>query len=220
MARPFRQVRRHPRLAIAVGVGVVVYVALPGGLETAMRLLIAFDIAAIAFLAAIWFMMARATQSDMRWRSGLEDEGRFTILGLAASIAVAILLAIVSELHGSKDLPASQQPIHVALAAATILLSWIFMNTMFALHYAHDYYGEGDGPDEKIAGGLIFPGDDAPAYSDFLYFSFVIGMTFQVADVAIEDKGLRRVALVQGVLAFFFNVIVVALTINILAGMI
>jgi uncharacterized membrane protein len=221
MARPLRQLRRHPRLATAVVVGVVIYYfVLPGGMETAMRLLIAFDIGAVTFIATVWFMMARATQSDMRWRSGIEDEGRYTILALAASIAVAILLAIVSELHGSKDLPSSQEPIHVALAAATILLSWIFMNTMFALHYAHDYYGEGDGPDEEIAGGLDFPGDDAPAYSDFLYFSFVIGMTFQVADVQIDDKGLRRVALVQGVLAFFFNVIVLALTINILAGMI
>jgi uncharacterized membrane protein len=217
--RPFRHLRAHPRLVIAVVVGVACYIALPGWLEVAMRLLMAFDIGAIVFVGAVWFMMARASQADMRRRSAIEDEGRHTILTLAAVIAVAILLAIIFELHGSKDLPPARQGIHAALAAATILLSWIFMNTMFALHYAHDYYGEGEG-EQVVAGGLIFPGDDAPAYSDFLYFAFVIGMTFQVADVAIADKGLRRVALVQGVLAFFFNVVVLALTINILAGMI
>jgi uncharacterized membrane protein len=218
MARPLRQLRAHPRLVIAVAVAVACYFLLPGGLEWSMRALIAFDVGAIIFIAAIWFMMARATQSDMRWRAAIEDEGRNVILALAATAAVAILLAIVFELHGSKDLPPPRQGPHVALAAATILLSWLFMNTMFAVHYAHEYYGEG--PGDTVAGGLGFPGDNAPAYSDFLYFSFVIGMTFQVADVAITAKGLRRVALVQGVLAFFFNVVVLALTINILAGMI
>jgi uncharacterized membrane protein len=220
MARPFRHLRRHPRLAIAVALAVLTYAVLPATLEMAMRLLIAFDTGAIIFIATVWAMMARATHSDMRWRSGVEDEGRHVILTLAAAIAVAILLAIIFELHGSKALPPSAQGIHVALAGATILLSWIFMNTMFALHYAHDYYGEGGETGDAIAGGLAFPGGEAPTYSDFLYFSFVIGMTFQVADVAIESSGLRRVALAQGVLAFFFNVVVLALTINILASMI
>ena len=220
MARPLRQLRAHPRLIIAVAVALACYFLLPGRLEWAMRALIAFDVGAIIFIAAIWFMMARATQADMRWRAAIEDEGRHVILALAASAAVAILLAIVFELHGSKDLPPPQQGPHVALAAATIFLSWMFMNTMFAVHYAHEYYGEGEGAGDAVSGGLAFPGDDAPGYSDFLYFSFVIGMTFQVADVGITSKGLRRVALVQGVLAFFFNVVVLALTINILAGMI
>jgi uncharacterized membrane protein len=220
MARPFRQLRAHPRLVIAVAIAVACYFLLPGQLEWAMRMLIAFDVGAVIFIVAIWFMMARATQADMRWRAALEDEGRNVILALAATAAVAILLAIVFELHGSKDLPPLQQGPHVALAAATIFLSWVFMNTMFAVHYAHEYYGEGEGADDAVSGGLAFPGDDVPGYSDFLYFSFVIGMTFQVADVGITAKGLRKVALVQGVLAFFFNVVVLALTINILAGMI
>ena len=220
MARPLRQLRAHPRLVIAVAVAVACYLLLPGRLEWSMRALIAFDVGAVIFIIAIWSMMARATQSDMRWRAAIEDEGRNVILALAATAAVAILLAIVFELHGSKDLPPPQQGPHVALAAATIFLSWVFMNTMFAVHYAHDYYGEGEGPGDAVAGCLAFPGDDAPGYSDFLYFAFVIGMTFQVADVGITDKGLRRVALAQGVLAFFFNVVVVAFTVNILAGMI
>ena len=134
---------------------------------------------------------------------------------------VAILLTIVFELHGIKDLPPDLAGLRVALAAGTILLSWFFMNTIFALYYAHGYYGDADpSSDYKPTGGLVFPGRPAPDYWDFLYFSFVVGMTFQVSDVQIEDHTLRRGVLAHGVLAFFFNVIIVALTINIVAGLI
>src|SRR5882724_10740321 len=101
MARPLRQLRAHPRLVIAVAIAVACYFLWPGPLEWSMRMLIAFDVGAVIFIAAIWFMMARATQSDMRWRAAIEDEGRNVILALAATAAVAILLAIVFELHGS-----------------------------------------------------------------------------------------------------------------------
>src|SRR5271170_6359149 len=157
----------------------------------------------------------------MRRRAELEDEGRYTVLILSLAAAIAILLTIVFVLHGLKDLPANQAGLRVALAAGTILLSWFFMNTIFALYYAHRYYGDADpSSNYKPTGGLVFPGRPAPDYWDFLYFSFVVGMTFQVSDVQIEDHGLRRDVLAHGVLAFFFNVITVALTINIVAGLI
>ena len=95
------------------------------------------------------------------------------------------------------------------------------MNTIFALHYAHGYYGDADSSSNyKPTRGLVFPGRPEPDYWDFLYFSFVVGMTFQVSDVQIEDHSLRRDVLSHGVLAFFFNVIIMALTINIIAGLI
>src|SRR5262249_31805583 len=140
-------------------------------------------------------------------------------LTLSAATAVAILLAIAFELHGLRD-PASGAGGRVVLAGLTILLAWFFMNTMFALHYAHDFYGDAEGPTEADARGLDFPGRAEPDYWDFLYFSFTIGMTFQVSDVQIESHRLRRTALAHGVLAFFFNVVVLALTINIIAGLI
>jgi uncharacterized membrane protein len=93
------------------------------------------------------------------------------------------------------------------------------MNTIFALHYAHFFYGDSDDPTGAEARGLAFPGHAEPDYWDFLYFAFVIGMTFQVSDVQIEDHRLRRIALAHGVLAFFFNVVVLALTINIIASL-
>ena len=92
-----------------------------------------------------------------------------------------------------------------------------FVHTIFSFHYAHEYYGErGDG---KI-GGLRFPDDREPDYRDFLYFSLVIGMTSQVSDVAITSKIIRRVTAVHGVLSFFFNLVVLALTVNMVASLI
>ena len=103
------------------------------------------------------------------------------------------------------------------LAMATILLSWSFVHTIFALHYAHEYYGERR--DGKI-GGLKFPGDTKPDYWDFLYFSLVIAMTSQVSDVAITSKVIRRIVTVHGALAFFFNLTVLALTVNMISNLI
>ncbi len=215
-----RHLHQRPRLAISAVLGILVYLLLPARIGESTRLLAAFDLAAIAFLAAIWIMMARASTADMRRRAQIEDEGRNVVLALSAAVASAILLSIGFELHGIRDLPPSAAGPHVALAVVAILLAWFFMNTMFALHYAHFFYGDADGPADAEARGLAFPGRAEPDYWDFLYFSFVIGMTFQVSDVQIESHRVRRTGLAHGVLAFFFNVVVLALTINIIAGLI
>ena len=192
-------VRSHPRLLAAVAVALILYCILSRWTGTATAFLIAFDGGAVVFLAAVWIMMVLATPEGMRRRAEIEDEGRYAVLGFSPAAATAILLAIVFELHGIKDRPSA---LAVVLAAATILLSWLFMNTIFALHYAHGYYGDAD------------PSDATPM------ISFVVGMTFQVSDVQVEDPKLRREVLAHGVLAFFFNVVIVALTINIVAGLI
>jgi uncharacterized membrane protein len=219
-ARHTRHVRQHPRLAIATLLGIFAYLFVPVGLVEGVRLLVAFDLAAAVFLAVIWTMMARASTADMRRRSRSEDEGRYVVLALSAAVACAILLSIAFALHGIHGLPAAEAGLRVGLAVATILLAWFFMNTMFALHYAHVFYDNADDPAAPQAGGLAFPGGRQPDYWDFLYFSFTIGMTFQVSDVQIESHSLRRTGLAHGVLAFFFNVVVLALTINIIASLI
>ena len=126
------------------------------------------------------------------------------MLALSAA-AVAILLAIASEMHDIRNQPPAATGLHVTLAAVTILLAWFFMNTIFALHYAHFFYGDSDAAAGAEARGLAFPGRAEPDYWDFLYFSFVIGMTFQVSDVQIENQPLRRIALAHGVLAFLLQ---------------
>jgi len=215
-----RHLRQRPRLALAALLTVALYFLLPAWLRVETRLLIAFDVAAALFIAATWVMMVRSTPAGLRRRAQIEDEGQVGVLTASAMVALAVLLAIVFQLHHVKDPDPLLSGLHLFLAVATILLSWLFMNTMFALHYAHGYYGDDDLPGDDIAGGLVFPGERPPDYWDFLYFSFVIGMTFQVSDVQIESHHLRRVALAHGVLAFFFNVVVLALTINIVAGLI
>jgi uncharacterized membrane protein len=99
------------------------------------------------------------------------------------------------------------------------LCSWFLIHTMFAIHYAHEYYLRAV-KREDSAGGLQFPSEDAPDYWDFMYFSFVIGMTSQVSDVAIASRHLRRVSLVHGILAFFFNTTILATGINLVAGLV
>jgi uncharacterized membrane protein len=213
-------VRSHPRLLAAAAVAVLLYLGVSGWAGATAGLLIAFDGGAVTFLGAVWVMMGQATPNGLRRRAELEDEGRYTVLIFGVAAAIANLLTIVSALHDVKNLPSDLAGFRVALAVATILLSWFFMNTMFALHYAHGYYGDSDLSSEyKPKGGLGFPENPEPDYWDFLYFSFVIGMTFQVSDVQVEDHSLRRIVLSHSVLAFFFNVVVVALTINIVAGL-
>jgi uncharacterized membrane protein len=212
--------KRRPRLTAGTTLAVVVFLLLPSWVRVESRLLIAFDAGAFIFLGATWRMMMRATSASMRHRARFEDESRHIVLALAAGVAAAILLAIGFELHGMRDLSPSRIGIRIALACATILASWLFMNTMFALHYALDFYGDADNSGATISGGLMFPGGGKPDYWDLLYFSFVIGMTFQVSDVQIESPRLRRVVLAHGVLGFFFNVGILALVINIVAGVI
>ena len=116
-------------------------------------------------------------------------------------------------LFRSVRLIGSRQPISLTLPALTILLSWAFIHTMFALHYAHEFY------DETAGRGMSFPGDDPhPDYLDFVYFSFVIGMTSQVSDVAVTSKQIRRTVAAHGVVSFLFNAALLALTVNIAAG--
>jgi uncharacterized membrane protein len=195
--------RSHPRLLAAAAVALILYWLLSGWTGTAAGFLVAFDGGAVVFLASAWVMMARATPEEMRRRAEMEDEGRYAVLGFSAAAATAILFAIMFELHGVKDRASDLAGFQVALAVVTILLSWLFMNTIFALHYAHGYYGDADPSTEYQAiGGLVFPGRRDPDYWDFMYFSFVVGMTFQVSDVQVEDHKLRREVLAHGVLAF------------------
>ena len=122
------------------------------------------------------------------------------------------MVALGLEVHASKTGGVAG----IVLAAASLLLSWLFMNTMFALHYAHAFYG--DNQSRRRRGGLEFPGEKDPDYWDFAYFAIVVGMTFQVSDVQVTDRRMRRMVLVHGMVAFFFNVVIIALSVNVVAG--
>jgi uncharacterized membrane protein len=207
-----RIVRARPRLFISALIGLVVIALAPNGWWLPTRLLVGWDIGVALYLAAAFQLIAAGDEKRMRRWAALEDEGRFGILILTVAAALASLGAIVALLGhayaGARD------NLQLGLATATILLSWAFIHTIFALHYAHEYYSEKIGR----ARALNFPSDDAPDYWDFFYFSFVIGMTSQVSDVSITSKAIRRTVVAHGIVSFLFNAALLALMVNIAAS--
>jgi uncharacterized membrane protein len=210
LPKPVRVVYGRPRTFVAIALGVVAFFLLPASARLVTRLLISWDAFTALYLVLVYLMMWRSDQAHIRRHAVLQDDGRFLILLLTAAGAFASIAAIVFELGGTHH--AVPQ---LAVATATIALSWAAVHTAFALHYAHDYY-RGSKP-----GGLQFPsGDktDHADYWDFVYFSFVIGMTAQVSDVGITDKMIRRTATVHGIISFVYNTALVALMVNIAAS--
>lgn len=209
------------RLMLASSAALLTGLLLPHWMRLWTRTLCAWDVGMLSFLGMIWFVMLRATPNSMRRQAQREDIGRLVILGLITAAACFSVLAIGFILHDNKNISANLLALHVALAGTTILGSWLLVHTIFALHYAHGYYHnsqvEGDRPDAEP---LDFPDDVEPDYWDFLYFSFVIGMTSQVSDVEIRSRAMRRLALLHGVISFFFNTAILAMSINIIAGLI
>jgi len=210
MSRPVRVVYARPRTFFSILIGIVAFFLLPGSLRLVTRLLIGWDIFVAIYLVLAYIMMFRCGLAHIKRNAVLQDDGRFLILLVTGLGAFASIAAIVLEL-GAEHRGAAQ----LTLATVTIALSWAAVHTTFALHYAHDYY-RGAKP-----GGLQFPsGDehDHADYWDFVYFSFVIGMTAQVSDVGITDKTIRRTVTAHGIISFVFNTALVALMVNIAAS--
>ncbi len=208
----YRTARRQPRLVLSAALAVVIYLLLPATLEIQTRGIIAWDAGCAVFLVAVLTMMLRATIERMERRAKVQDENRIAILVLCVAAVCVSLFALGWELHFAKRLPGGAGW-RTALAALTIVLSWGFTHTIFALHYAHEYYEDPKKP------RLIFPGGVPPDYTDFLYYAFVVGMTFQVSDVQVAERELRRLTIVHGILSFFFNTVILALAINLAAGL-
>jgi uncharacterized membrane protein len=210
MSKPVRLVYARPRTFISIAVGIVAFFLLPGSLRLVTRLLIGWDIFVALYLVLVYVMVLRSGLTHIRRNAVLQDDGRFLILLVVAAGAFASIAAIVFELDATH-----RGTLQLSLATVTIALSWAAVHTVFALHYAHEYY-RGSKP-----GGLQFPSGDQHEhadYWDFVYFSFVIGMTAQVSDVGITDRTIRRTATVHGIISFVYNTALVALMVNIAAS--
>jgi uncharacterized membrane protein len=212
--------RIRSRLILSTLVALIVWVLLPSWFSLSTRILCIWTAGVICFLASTWVLMAQAIPKTMRRNAQSQDEGRLVILSLITAAACASTLAIAFILRETKGKEISIVLPHVILAVGTIVGSWLLVHTIFAMHYAHEYYQNHKTQSDSKAGGLDFPEDTEPDYWDFLYFSFVIGMTSQVSDVQITSRSLRRLSLLHGILSFFFNTAIVAMSINIIAGLI
>lgn len=217
-SRLLRFFTARPRLFGSALVGLLAAALEPSALapRDLTRLIVGWNTGACLYLLLAWHMVVASTHERMRTRAVQEDEGRFVILSMVVMAALFCLGAVIVELAVAKELQGPQRYTHMALAALTIFSSWAFTQVMFALHYAHDYYSA---ETRGGHGGLAFPGGQAPDYWDFLYFSVVIGTSAQTADVSVTSRPMRRTGLVHCVLAFFFNTMLIALTINIASGL-
>jgi uncharacterized membrane protein len=212
----------RPRLTTAIGVGIVVGVGcaiFAREVRYSTALILAWNALSFTFLGLMFLNWFQHGPQDIRQQAAVDDEGRGAILGLVLIAAAASVWAIGAELSLAKDSHGLIKGAHVTLAFVTVVASWLMVQMIFALHYAHEYYGADADDGTRDMEGIEFPGYEAPDYWDFLYFSVVIGVACATADANITSKGLRRLSTVHCLVAFAFNTLIVALTINLTAGL-
>ena len=206
---------------IAAVAGIAVSLAIVGfapQLRPSSSLIAGWDTFCVVFLGLAYRALSHKSADDIRARADREDQGQAVILLVILAACVTSVAAVALELslaHAEKGL---EKGLHVTLGVATLAASWLLMQVVFALHYAHEYYAA-DPKTGADVGGLAFPGAEAPDYWDFLHFSVVIGVASQTADVAFTDRHMRRLGTVHSLIAFAFNTLIVALAINLVAGM-
>jgi uncharacterized membrane protein len=203
-----------------MAIGTAVYLALPHHHGPIIRAVLGWD-AGVAILGA-WMlaMMAFSTPDHMRRRAARQDPGRWVILLVVVAGALVSMVALAAIQKSLRAAEGNELALYLGLIVVTIVLSWSLVHTVFSLHYAHAYYGPAEDLEDEdgLIGGLEFPSENQPDYWDFMYFSYVVGMTCQVSDVQVSGRDLRRLTLIHGIVSFFFNTIILALTINIVAS--
>ena len=212
--------RRKTILAgIAAGIAVAVLLhTIANTLTPLTRGLAAWDAGIVGYLATLFYLLRHATPDKIAAKVAATDEGRFFILFISLLAFVASIVAIVAEAGQASAAHGIDKPERVAFVLITVALSWLFVHTTFANHYAHEFYGQGAANEGR--GGLIFPGDLDPNFWDFMHFGLVIGVANQTADIQISSKSIRNVVTVHGIIAFVFNTVILALAINFAASMI
>ncbi|CAN5276114.1 DUF1345 domain-containing protein [soil metagenome] len=191
--------------------------ALPLPLVWQFRGLLGWSVGVAVYLTLAWWLCERFDARRTRERAQAQDEPSVVLFLLMLLAAMACVVAIVVMMQHGKDFSGTRRTLHIAVSVVALIASWLFIQTIFAFRYAHRYYQEEklkepDGP------GLQFPGGLDPDYFDFLYYAHVVGMTSQVSDVQVTSREMRRLTLVHSVLSFGFNMLVLALSINVVAG--
>ena len=204
------------KLFICLFFGVMAFIITPTGTQSLVRVMIGWDTFSIIMVVFGWLTFFKTTAFQIRAQAKVQDENRIVIFSivliatLAGLIAVIILIITKKESH-------SESEYKIPIAVLGMLLSWLLIHTTFTLRYAHIFYGNQEENADKHAGGLEFPKEAKPDYLDFAYFSFVLGMTFQVSDVEVTSKRLRRLVLLHSLISFIYATIMIALTINVIS---
>ena len=212
----FERLHAIHKIIICIVLAIAAYLVADIKNNPLTRLMIGWNTFSLCMIIMTWITFKITTPDEIRRQAELQDTSRVVIFVIVLISAFAsffaVLLLVISE---KKETEAFDIPV----AMAGMFFSWFLVHTIFAMRYAHIYYGDHETQPAIHAGGLIFPEDDKPDYIDFAYFSFVLGMTFQVSDIQVTSKELRKMALLHGILSFGFNTIIVALTINVIAGL-
>ena len=217
MKKHFSETTGQQRLAWGLATGLLV-VALPIRMAWEYQALLAWCAGLAVYLVLAWWLCLTFDAKRTRERAQAQDEPSVVLVLVLLLANSACVVAITVLMPQNRGLSGLDQALHVGLSAVALASSWFFIQTIFAFHYAHRYYfeekqGESDGP------GLNFPGGQAPDYFDFLYYAHVVGMTSQVADVQITSREMRHITLIHSMLSFGFNMLILALGINVFAGL-
>ena len=217
MGKHFSETTGLQRLLMGLGVGLGV-AALPLPVGWQFRGLLGWCTGIGFYLMLAWWLCARFDAQRTRERAQAQDEPSVVLFMLMLLANIACIAAITVMMQQSRDLSGMARNLHIALSVVSLAVSWLFIQTIFAFRYAHRYYHE-EKRQEPDGPGLLFPGGLDPDYFDFLYYAHVVGMTSQVSDVQVTSREMRRLTLLHGVLSFGFNMLILALSINVVAGM-
>lgn len=213
----FEKINSVQKLLICLAIAVAVYFVVEiQNIDFLTHLMIGWDAFSVCMIVMTWITFFITSAKQIRIQSKVQDPNRSVIFFIILVCTLASFLTVVLLILNKKDGEAGASW-RLPIAVAGMLFSWILIHTSFTLRYAHIFYGDHKSKPNAHAGGLDFPGDTLPDYLDFAYFSFVLGMTFQVSDVQITSKRFRRLALLHGLISFIFDTTILALTINILA---
>lgn len=217
LARWIDRLGAEQRLAAALAVAIVSYVAQPDSVSWHTRLVASWDAGTVVYLLLAWLIIGCADAQSTRAHALAQDTSGYIIFLFVVAAACASIVAIgfvVATIHGLAFWPKTW---HLALTIIALISSWLLIQTVFAFHYARRYYRD-ELREKADSGGLAFPGGGDPDYMDFAYYSFVVGMTSQTSDVQATSRAIRQMTLLHGVLAFIFNIAVLALSINTIAS--
>lgn len=219
LARLWPALKARPRLLSSILFGIAAYAVVTAlfDFSRAASVLFAWNGGAMLYLALTLHMAWQEDAQGIQRRAVTQDEGRIAILVVVVLASTAVLLAVGTQLSQVKNYHGAQRIVHILLAVLTIASSWLFTQTVFATHYAHDFYLARV---RRLQDPLAFPGTTEPLYADFFHFACVIGTAGQTADISFNGSTLRPVGTLHCIVAFIFNAALIALSINVVAGLI